>query len=64
MNVKIESSWQKLLQTEFSKQYFTELVDFVKKEYATNTCFPPGHQIFRQQMLSVSIQPLFWRFEI
>ena len=46
MNVKIESSWQKLLQTEFSKQYFTELVDFVKKEYATNTCFPPGHQIF------------------
>ena len=32
MNVKIESSWQKLLQTEFSKQYFTELVDFVKKE--------------------------------
>ena len=46
MNVKIESSWQKLLQNEFSKQYFTELVDFVKKEYATNTCFPPGHQIF------------------
>ena len=46
MNVKIESSWQKMLQTEFSKQYFTELVDFVKKEYATNTCFPPGHQIF------------------
>ena len=46
MNVKIESSWQKWLDGEFNKQYFSELVDFVKKEYATNTCYPPGPQIF------------------
>jgi uracil-DNA glycosylase len=46
MNVKIDKSWQKLLQPEFEKPYFEQLTQFVKKEYANNTCFPKGNNIF------------------
>ncbi len=46
MEVKIETSWQKALQTEFDKPYFEQLVQFVKHEYATQTIFPPAGQIF------------------
>ncbi|XOV95127.1 MAG: uracil-DNA glycosylase [Bacteroidota bacterium] len=47
MDVKIESGWGEALKDEFSKPYFSELVDFVKKEYSEKTVFPPGNQIFR-----------------
>ena len=46
MNVKIESSWKEELQEEFSKPYFESLSQFVKEEYASNTCYPPGDLIF------------------
>ena len=46
MNVKIHPSWQEVLQPEFEKPYFRKLASFVKKEYVTNRCFPPGKQIF------------------
>ena len=46
MQVKIEKSWQEVLQTEFDKPYFENLVEFVKQEYASNTIFPPAGQIF------------------
>lgn len=46
MQVKIEKSWQEVLQTEFDKPYFENLVGFVKQEYASNTIFPPAGQIF------------------
>jgi len=46
MNVQIESGWKKLLEDEFSKPYFSQLTDFVKKEYSQNTCFPKGKDIF------------------
>lgn len=46
MNVKIESSWQELLQDEFEKPYFGELIGFVKDEYARNRIYPPGRLIF------------------
>jgi uracil-DNA glycosylase len=46
MEVKIEKSWQEVLQTEFDKPYFENLVGFVKQEYASNTIFPPAGQIF------------------
>ncbi|MCF6181996.1 uracil-DNA glycosylase [Lutibacter sp.] len=46
MNVKIAESWQPLLKDEFEKPYFKNLTDFVKNEYATNTCYPKGNQIF------------------
>ncbi|MFC5270432.1 uracil-DNA glycosylase [Adhaeribacter terreus] len=46
MHVKIEESWQKVLHQEFEKQYFKDLIAFVKQEYATQQIFPPGKQIF------------------
>ncbi|MBX0331736.1 uracil-DNA glycosylase [Pontibacter sp. HSC-14F20] len=46
MNVKIEESWQKILQDEFEKPYFKNLVSFVKDEYTSQKVYPPGNQIF------------------
>ena len=46
MNVKIEASWQEHLAAEFDKPYFAALTDFVRREYATTTCYPPGSLIF------------------
>jgi uracil-DNA glycosylase len=46
MNVEIHKSWKPYLQNEFEKPYFKELVEFVKHEYSTYKCFPPGKQIF------------------
>ena len=46
MHVKIEESWGKCLAAEFEKPYFAELVAFVRQEYASTTCFPPGPKIF------------------
>lgn len=47
MDVKISSSWKSRLCHEFSKPYFLQLTDFVRREYATQTVFPPGKEIFR-----------------
>ena len=46
MSVKIEESWQRVLQDEFEKPYFQHLTAFVRGEYATTTVYPPGPQIF------------------
>ncbi len=46
MDVKIGESWKTKLDKEFAKPYFEELVDFVRKDYGTNTVFPPGKLIF------------------
>lgn len=46
MDVKIEESWKVLLKDEFEKPYFSELIHFVKNEYASNRIFPPGKLIF------------------
>lgn len=46
MEVNIEPSWRRQLQTEFDKPYFADLVAFVKQEYATRTVFPPARLIF------------------
>ncbi|AKD04483.1 uracil-DNA glycosylase [Pontibacter korlensis] len=46
MHVKIEESWQNILQDEFEKPYFKELVSFVRDEYATQKVYPSGNQIF------------------
>lgn len=47
MNVRIDESWRKVLQTEFDKPYFELLTDFVRHAYRTTQCFPPAGQIFR-----------------
>ena len=46
MNVQIEESWKKQLQTEFEKDYFIKLTDFVRNEYASTQIYPPGKLIF------------------
>jgi uracil-DNA glycosylase len=46
MEVNIHSSWKARLQEDFSKPYFTDLVNFVKQEYKMHQCFPPGNDIF------------------
>ena len=46
MNVKIEPSWHDHLQSEFLQPYFAQLTDFVRHEYTTQTCYPPGKLIF------------------
>ena len=46
MNVDIDPSWAKKLQQEFDQPYFKQLVQFVKQEYKSNTCYPKGKYIF------------------
>jgi len=46
MNLKIATSWKPILQEEFDKPYFKDLIDFVEKEYAEYQCFPENNKIF------------------
>lgn len=46
MNVKIDNSWREHIGAEFEKPYFSMLTDFVRHEYTTTTCYPPGSLIF------------------
>lgn len=46
MNVKIDNSWCEHIGAEFEKPYFSALTDFVRHEYTTTTCYPPGSLIF------------------
>jgi uracil-DNA glycosylase len=46
MNVQIEESWKRRLQTEFDKPYFEALTSFVREEYGKGRCYPPGRLIF------------------
>lgn len=52
MDVRIESSWRRVLEGEFEKPYFVQLVSFLKQEYKTQTIFPRGKDIFRTFDLS------------
>ena len=46
MNVKIDNSWRKHIGAEFEKPYFAQLTDFVRQEYSTTACYPPGSLVF------------------
>lgn len=46
MEVQIEDSWKRHLQTEFDKPYFEALTSFVREEYGKGRCYPPGKLIF------------------
>ena len=46
MEIKIEDSWGTQLADEFAKEYFLQLIQFVKSEYKSHIVFPPGRQIF------------------
>jgi len=46
MDVKIEPSWKPILQSEFDKDYFVRLTNYVRNEYKTKLTFPPASLIF------------------
>jgi uracil-DNA glycosylase len=46
MDVKIEDGWKTVLTEEFEKDYFSELTNFVRNEYKTQTIYPPAKLIF------------------
>jgi len=46
MDVKIEESWKKQLQEESEKPYFSQLTEFVRSEYGSQTIYPPAKLIF------------------
>lgn len=47
MDVKMEASWKEVLQQEFTKPYFLQIVTFLKTEKAAGkTIYPPGPLIF------------------
>ena len=46
MNVTIEESWKRGLSSEFEKEYFKTLRDFIHSEYRNKTIYPPAKQIF------------------
>jgi uracil-DNA glycosylase len=46
MDVKIEEGWKNLLEEEFSKPYFDNLVSFVRSEYQNQKVYPRGKEIF------------------
>lgn len=46
MKVDIESSWAEILKSEFDKEYFVKLTQFVKEEYSQHVCYPPAREVF------------------
>ena len=46
MAVSIHSHWENILQDTFEAPYFKALIDFVKSDYTSTQCFPPGTLIF------------------
>ena len=46
MEIQIPEQWQSLVADEVQQPYFTELMDFVEREYATTKCYPPKAEIF------------------
>lgn len=46
MNVTIEESWKRVLSSEFEKEYFKTLRDFIHSEYRNKIIYPPAKQIF------------------
>lgn len=45
-NVRIEEGWKGALKDFFLSERFEHLRQFVRKEYAENTCYPPKSEIF------------------
>lgn len=46
-DVKMDASWKSRLTNEFRQDYFARLIDFVRKEYQSQSVYPPGREIFR-----------------
>ncbi|MDF1877848.1 uracil-DNA glycosylase [Sulfurimonas sp. SAG-AH-194-L11] len=51
----LNSDWSNLLDTEFQKDYYTNLIKFIKNEYVEKTIYPKYEDIFRAfNLLSLS----------
>ena len=46
MDVKIENSWKSQLKSEFEKDYFLKLTEYVRNEYGRFNVYPKGSLIF------------------
>lgn len=46
MDVRIGESWKEKLKSEFDKEYFVSLTQYVREEYRTRQVFPPAGKIF------------------
>lgn len=44
--VKLNNSWDYVLASEFKSEYYLELREFLKKEYAEHTVYPPMNEIY------------------
>ena len=42
----IGNKWDEILKDEYKKEYFTNLMDFVKNEYKTKTIYPKQNEVF------------------
>lgn len=47
MDVQLDASWKRHLQSEFEQPYFKELAEFVRAEYLHEPVYPPPQHIFR-----------------
>src|SRR5260221_2759518 len=45
--IKLDPSWKKALEKEFTKPYWEQLATEVRKEYSSKTVYPPASHIFR-----------------
>ena len=46
MRVKIADSWRPVLEQEFEKPYFSDLLNFIGEEYTKHICYPKSQDIF------------------
>lgn len=46
MDVKIEPSWKNIMEDEFSKPYFIDLLEFIKNEYKMQEIYPKENDVF------------------
>lgn len=48
----IGNDWDEILEDEFSKTYFKEIINFLEKSYKENIIFPPKEEVFNALKLS------------
>jgi uracil-DNA glycosylase len=48
----MHESWKRLLADEFTKPYFKDLIEFVRKEREQHVVFPPSNQVFEALRLT------------
>lgn len=44
--IKIGNDWDEILKSEFEKEYFLKMKEYLKQEYSEKTIYPPKNEIF------------------